>query len=66
MQPIKDVEVKAVLQNGSEKINKLFRYHREAWAKYREYEENSRVTDKNVPDTKILDLEATNTEIEVF
>ena len=66
MQPIKDVEVKAVLRNGSEKINKLFRYHREAWAKYREYEENSRVTDKNVPDTKILDLEATNTEIEVF
>ena len=66
MQPIKDVEVKVVLRNGSEKIDKLFRYHREAWAKYREYEENSRVTDKNVPDTKILDLEATNTEIEVF
>ena len=66
MQPIKDVEVKVVLRNGSEKINKLFRYHREAWAKYREYEENSRVRDTNVPDTKILDLEATNTEIEVF
>ena len=66
MQPVKDVEVKAVLRNGSEKINKLFRYHREAWAKYREYEENSRVTDKNVPNTKILDLKATDTEIEVF
>lgn len=66
MQPVKDVEVKVVLQNGSEKISKLFRYHREAWAKYREYEENSRVRDKNVPDTKILDLKATNTEIEVF
>ena len=66
MQPIKDVEVKVVLRNGSEKINKLFRYHREAWAKYREYEENSRVTDTNVPDTKVLGLEATNTEIEVF
>ena len=66
MQPIKDVEVKVVLQNGSEQINKVFRYHREAWAKYREYEENSRVTDKNVPNTKILDLEATDTEIEVF
>ena len=66
MQPIKDVEVKVILRNGSEKINKAFRYHREAWAKYREYEENSRVTDKNVPDTKILDLKATNTEIEVF
>ena len=66
MQPVKDVEVKVVLKNGSEKINKLFRYHREAWAKYREYEENSRVTDKNVPDTKILDLRSANTEIEVF
>ena len=66
MQPIKDVEVKVVTPNGSEKISKLFRYHREAWAKYREYEENSRVTDKNVPDTKILDLEATDTEIEFF
>ena len=66
MQPIKDVEVKVVLRNGSEKINKLFRYHREAWAKYREYEENSRVTDKNVPDTKILGLRVTDTEVEYF
>ena len=66
MQPIKDVEVKAVLKNGSEKVSLVNRYHREAWAKYREYEENSRATDKNVPDTKILDLEATDTEIEVF
>ena len=66
MQPIKDVEVKVVLQNGSEKINKLFRYHREAWAKYREYEENSRVRGKNVPDTKILGLRVTDTDLEVF
>ena len=66
MQPIKDVEVKVVLQNGSEKVSKLFRYHREAWAKYREYEENSRVSDKNVPDTKILGLRVTDTEIEYF
>ena len=66
MKPVKDVEVKVVLKNGSEKINKVFRYHREAWAKYREYEENRRDKDKNVPDTKILDLEATDTEIEVF
>ena len=66
MKPVKDVEVKVVLKNGSEKISKVFRYHREAWAKYREYEENSRDKDKNVPNTKILDLEATNTEIEVF
>ena len=66
MQPIKDVEVKVVLSNGSEKINKLFRYHREAWAKYREYEENSRVRGKNVPDTKILGLRVTDTDLEVF
>ena len=66
MQPIKDVEVKVVLKNGSEKINKVFRYHREAWAKYREYEENRRATDKNVPDTKILDLSTTDTEVEYF
>ena len=66
MQPIKDVKVKVVLRNGSEKINKLFRYHREAWAKYREYEENSRVKGKNVPNTKILDLKATDTDFEVF
>ena len=66
MQPVKDVEVKAVLRNGSEKVSKVFRYHREAWAKYREYEENSRDKDKNVPNTKILGLSATDTEIEVF
>ena len=66
MQPVKDVEVKVVLQNGSEKLSKVFRYHREAWAKYREYEENSRVRGKNVPNTKILGLSATDTEIEVF
>ena len=66
MQPVKDVEVKAVLRNGSEKVSKVFRYHREAWAKYREYEENRRDKDKNVPDTRILGLSATDTEIEVF
>ncbi len=66
MKPVRDVEVKVVLRNGSEKVNKLFRYHREAWEKYREYEENRRAKDKNVPDTKILDLSATNTEVEYF
>ena len=66
MQPVRDVEVKVVLSNGSEKINKLFRYHREAWAKYREYEENLRAKGKNVPDTKILDLSTTDTEVEYF
>lgn len=66
MKPVRDVEVKVVLRNGSEKVNKLFRYHREAWAKYREYEENRRAKDKNVPDTKILGLSATDTEVEYF
>lgn len=66
MQPVKDVEVKAVLKNGSEKVNLLTRYHREAWAKYREYEENLRVSAESRRDAKILDLRATDTEIEVF
>ena len=66
MKPVRDVEVKVVLQNGSEKVSKLFRYHREAWAKYREYEENRRAKSKSVPDAQILGLSATNTEIEYF
>ena len=66
MKPVRDVEVKVVLPTGGEKVNKLFRYHREAWAKYREYEENRRAKGENVPDTKILDLSATYTEVEYF
>ena len=42
MKPVKDVEEKVVLQNGREKINISYRYYREAWAKYREYEESLR------------------------
>ena len=51
MQPIKDVEEKIVLKNGSEKVSKVNRYHIEAWDRYRQYEETLRVTDtktKNV------------------
>ena len=44
MQPIKDVEEKVILKNGSEKVNKVNRYHREAWTRYRQYEETIRVT----------------------
>ena len=68
MQPIKDVEVKVVLRNGSEKINKVFRYHREAWAKYREYEENSRVSAESRRDASNEGIGShdTDTEIEVF
>ena len=68
MQPVKDVEVKVVLSNGSEKINKLFRYHREAWEKYREYEENSRATARSRRDASNegVVLNDTDTEIEHF
>ena len=66
MQPVKDVQEKVILSNGREKINLLFRYHREAWAKYREYEENLRVSARSCRDTKILDFRADHTEIEYF
>lgn len=66
MKPVKDVEVKAVLSNGSEKVNLLTRYHREAWAKYREYEENLRVSAESRRGAKLLYLRADHTEIEYF
>ena len=66
MQPAKDVEEKVILSNGREKINLLFRYHREAWAKYREYEYNLRVSARSCRDAKILYLRADHTEIEYF
>ena len=48
IKPIKDVEEKVVLPDGREKVNIVFRYHREAWARYRKYEENLRVTDTEI------------------
>ena len=68
MQPIKDVEVKAVLRNGSEKVSLVNRDHREAWAKYREYEENLRVSARSRRDdsNEGIGLNDTDTEIEVF
>ena len=45
MQPIKDVEEKVVIKNGSEKVSKVNRYHMEAWTRYRQYEETIRATD---------------------
>ena len=44
MQPIKDVDEKVILKNGSERLSKVYRYHREAWGRYRQYEESIRVT----------------------
>lgn len=46
--PKRDVEEKVVLPDGREKVRLSFRYHREAWARYRKYEENLRVTDKEI------------------
>lgn len=66
MKPVRDVEEKVVLSNGREKVSILFRYHLEAWSKYREYEENLRVSSRSCRDAKILDLRATDTEIEYF
>ena len=66
MKPVRDVEERVVLSNGREKVSILFRYHREAWSKYREYEENLRVSSRSCRDAKILDLRATDTEIEYF
>ena len=68
MKPVKDVEVKVVLKNGSEKINLLTRYHREAWAKYREFEENLRVSAGSCRDAsnKGIGLNDTDTDLEVF
>lgn len=68
MQPVKDVEVKAVLKNGSEKVNLVTRYHREAWAKYREFEENLRVSAESRRDAsnKGIGLNDTDTDLEVF
>ena len=40
MQPIKDIEEKVVLSNGSEKVNISYRYHMDAWERYRKYEED--------------------------
>lgn len=48
IEPLHDVEEKVVLPNGSEKVSISYRYHREAWARYRKYEENLRVTDKEI------------------
>ena len=40
MQPIKDIEEKVVLSNGSEKVSISYRYHMDAWERYRKYEED--------------------------
>ena len=68
MKPVKDVEVKVVLKNGSERVNLVTRYHREAWAKYREFEENLRVSAESRRDAsnKGIGSNDTDTDLEVF
>lgn len=46
--PVQDVEEKVVLKDGSEKVTVSYRYHKEAWARYKKYEENLRVTPDEV------------------
>lgn len=48
IEPVKDVEEKVVLPDGREKVHLSYRYHREAWARYRKYEENLKVTDTEI------------------
>lgn len=48
IEPVRDVEEKLVLANGTEKITLSYRYHREAWARYRKYEENLRTTEAEI------------------
>lgn len=43
--PVKDVEEKVILPNGSERVSLAYRYHMKAWERYREYEESLRATD---------------------
>lgn len=46
--PVQDVEEKVVLKDGSEKTTVSYRYHKEAWARYKKYEENLRVSPDEV------------------
>lgn len=46
--PVRDVEEKVTFVDGAEKVVVSYRYHKEAWARYRKYEENLRVTQAEV------------------
>ena len=47
MKPVKDIQEKVVLHNGSEKVRMVNRYHIEAWDRYRQYEETIRTGTEN-------------------
>ena len=65
MKPVKDVEEKFVLKNGGEKVSLVNRYHREAWARYREFEENLRVSAESRRDTSNEGIVQTDTDTEI-
>ena len=65
MKPVKDVEEKFVLKNGGEKVGLVNRYHREAWAKYREFEENLRVSAESRRDASNEGIVQTDTDTEI-
>ena len=65
MKPVKDVEEKFVLKNGGEKVSLVNRYHREAWARYREFEENLRVSAESRRDASNEGIVQTDTDTEI-
>ena len=65
MKPVKDVEEKVIIKNGGEKVRLVNRYHREAWAKYREFEENLRVSAESRRDTSNEGIVQTDTDTEI-
>ena len=65
MKPVKDVEEKVIIKNGGEKVRLVNRYHREAWAKYREFEENLRVSAESRLDASSEGIVQTDTDTEI-
>ena len=65
MKPVKDVEEKVIIKNGGEKVSLVNRYHREAWAKYREFEENLRVSAESRRDASNEGIVQTDTDTEI-
>ena len=65
MKPVKDVEEKVIIKNGGEKVRLVNRYHREAWAKYREFEENLRVSAESRRDASSEGIVQTDTDTEI-
>ena len=65
MKPVKDVEEKVIIKNGGERVSLVNRYHREAWARYREFEENLRVSAESRRDASNEGIVQTDTDTEI-